>query len=218
LNPRFVWRRLVRLANFGWRWLLWLVTLPFRVLLWIWLHPRKAFQAFLEIGAVSGIAYLVYDTYFQTEATISSVASDPKNPFYLPFSVANNSHIFPIRDVKWRCIIDYLVNDKNMAVMESAVAGSGEQAEILPNGILNIDCSGFYIAPPIMEARIFIELSYKTSVFGWHLPRKPPPTEFNWYGRFANPQWIKGKSLRGRPPGVPRLIYDPKTGQILVKP
>jgi hypothetical protein len=177
---------------------------------WIWYHP---FQAFLDIGTFLGILFLAYDTYFQTEATISSVASDPKNPFYFPFSVINNSHIFPIRDVKWECRIDYVINDKHNSVMDSGVAGSGLQAEIPPNGILNIDCGGFNIPPPITEARIFIELSYNTSVwgrtslFGWQFGGKHPPTEFNWYGDAANPQWIKGKSLRKRPEELPPRLF-----------
>jgi len=207
----------LRLASIGLRALFRLVNLAFRFLLWILLHP--VFQAFLAIGTLASIVYLVYDNYFQTEATISSIASDPKDPFYFPFSVVNNSHIFSIRDVKWTCTVDYLLNeDKHVAVMDSQAAGSGLQAEILPNGVLNIDCSKYHVAPPVTEARIFIELSYNTSVFWWLLPRTPPPTEFSWYGRATSPQWIKGKSLRKEPPNLPpRLIYDHKTNQLFIK-
>ena len=214
---RFVWCRLLRLASIELRTLFLLVNLPFRFLLWILLHP--VFQAFLALGTLVSVVYLVYDNYYQREMTISSPASDPMNPFYFPFSVVNNSHVFTMRDVKWTCTIDYLVNDKYMAVMDSHTGGSGFQAILRPNDILNIDCSGYQVAPPVMEAKISIALSYKTSVLGLPLPETtPPPTEFSWYGRAANPQWIRGTSLRKEPPNLPpKLIYDPKTNQIFVK-
>jgi hypothetical protein len=205
-----------------------LATLVWQVLLWIWFHRTKIFEGILQIGAVAGIVYLVLDTYFQTEATISSTASDPKDPFYFPFSVANNSHIFSIRDVKWRCVFVYMMNDSHVAFMNDGTDGSGFQEEILPNGILNIDCNGLNpvlrIAPPIMAAKISIDLSYNTSVlrtklFSWQFHRAPPPTEFNWYGGASNPQWIKGKSLRPKPKDLPpNLRYDPKTEQFIVVP
>jgi hypothetical protein len=198
------------------RWLV-IPTIVERFVLWFFLKSKPVL-AIVNIGGLIGLAYLVADTYFQTEAAISSAASDPKDPFYFPFSVVNNSHLFSITNVKWTCKILYLINDKPTAIMDSQTGGSGFLERILPNGVLNIDCSGFTIAPTVTEASVCIELSYNTSVFGVPLPRTPPPTEFSWYGRSTNPQWIKGTSLRKPPANLPpRLRYDPKTNQIVVR-
>jgi hypothetical protein len=192
-------------------------TIVERFVLWFFLKSKPVL-VIVNIGGLIGLGYLTADTYFQTEATISSVASDPKDPFYFPFSVVNNSHLFSITNVNWTCKIIYLINDEPSAITDSQTGGSGFQARILPNGVLNIACGGFQVRPPVTEASVCIGLSYNTSVFGLPLPRTPPPTEFSWYGRSSSPQWIKGTSLRKRPANLPpRLRYDPKTNQPFVR-
>ena len=214
---------LLVLANLGWRFVWWLLRLPIRFVLWIWYYPFRAIVDLATLFGTIGLGFLIWDLYYQTEATISSAASDPKDPFYFPFILANNSHFFSIRNIKWECTIDYIINDKNNAVMDSRVAGSGFQAEILPNGVLDVGCDGFAIPPPIMDAKITIKFSYDTRIlqtllFSWEPNRVPPPTVFSWYGRSSNPQWIKGTNLRNEQANLPpRLRYDPATGQTFVK-
>ena len=215
-------------AAFAWRTTSWVLGSPFRCGLWIWHNPFKSilsiFKSILNVGAFLGAIYLVYDSYFQTEATISSVASDAQDPFYFPFVVANNSHIFSIRNVKWECKIDYVINDKYNAIRDSRIGGSGSQEEVLPNGFVDIDCDGFNIPPPITDAKISIALSYKTTVFrtpfyDLEFSRTPAPTIFSWYGRTSNPQWIKGVNKREKPSNLPpRLRFDPGTGRLLTTP
>jgi hypothetical protein len=48
---------------------------------------------------VAGFGLVMYDLVFEACATISSPASDPREPFAFPFAVTNNSHVFTLRNI-----------------------------------------------------------------------------------------------------------------------
>jgi hypothetical protein len=160
------------------------------LVLFLWCVCR-IWRPMLEVGTFAGIAYLVYDTYYQTEATISSPASDPQDVFYFPFLFTNNSHIFYLKDINWTCRIERMVTDRQGILLDNRVS-TGAQNEIQPGGSLNLSCRGFRASGKVTEATIVIETSYNTRVFGINLPRRPLPIRFTWAGGASNPQWIKG--------------------------
>jgi hypothetical protein len=159
---------------------------------WLWPASGSLYRATIEIGTFLGIAFLVYDAYFQTEATVSSVASDPQDVFYFPFSLTNNSHIFSIRHIKWGCDVEHLRSAQNATMDHVGIMGSGSEDEIPPNGTLNMFCRSVKIEQKIVEARILVLTDYYVSVFGLEFHRTPAPTRFTWLGGASNPQWIKG--------------------------
>jgi hypothetical protein len=58
------------------------------------------------------VSYLVYDRIYETGALTQSPASDPHDPFLFPFSITNMSHIFTLRDIKWRCEFPFRTYDR----------------------------------------------------------------------------------------------------------
>src|SRR5262245_21496102 len=44
------------------------------------------------------VGYLVFDRIYETSAYVFSPASDPENPWVFPFTIANNSHVFSIKN------------------------------------------------------------------------------------------------------------------------
>jgi hypothetical protein len=182
---------------------------------WIWSHRRTVATVSTIIGFLVGLAFHISDAYSKTDASLSSVASDPNDPFLIPFSAASSSHLW---NVSWTCTIDFLQNNKYILVRDGITGSdpkSPRKAEIWPNVPLNVDCTGFRLPPPFVAGRILIELSYDASVIFFPIHRAPPPTEFNLY----RGQWIKGKSLNAPPKAtMPRLQWDDKTQTVIVVP
>ena len=48
-------------------------------------HKRLVFEIASFVMTFAGFAYLIYDSVYETAATISSPASDPKNPLLFPY-------------------------------------------------------------------------------------------------------------------------------------
>jgi hypothetical protein len=149
----------------------------------------------LEVGTLVGVVYLVYDTYFQTEATVSSVASDPKNPFLYPFTLANNSHVFSLKNVQMTCRLITIVYPNNMVIEGPKLIYRATANEIPPNGVLNLRCGAVAPgAPPLSAAEIIIEANYDVPIiFGLSKSRAILPTRFTWVASASNPQWVKGE-------------------------
>jgi hypothetical protein len=162
----------------------------------------KAWKPTLEVGAFVGIAYLALDTYFQTEATVSSVASDPKDPLFFPFSITNNSHLFWLNNIKWACVFKEMrtVNGPNITFQgtNAGLAVTFEGDNLIPPGnIINISCKrALGVNSPITRLAMDIELKYSTSVFGFPIPRGPITTHFTWGADASSPQWIKGEIIK----------------------
>jgi hypothetical protein len=165
---------------------------------------RALLSAVFRIATLLSVAYLVYDRIYETSATILSPASDPQHPFLFPFSISNNSHIFPIRNVYWDC--RYLSLKTDQIISQNNQQIQGTLSEMLAGQTLNISCNPIGptsvmihspVEPKVNEAVVEIELQYDADILGvyqWH--RHPPPTKFTWFPQATNPQWIRGQFAR----------------------
>jgi hypothetical protein len=171
---------------------------------WTWTHKllvlRFLWKAFWPVATLSSVSYLVFDRIYETAATISSPASDPRDPFLFPFSIANNSHLFPIYNVQWTC--RHISTKSNVTLINVSVEWH-TQSKISPGTILNIDCNDLgprshiiHTDTPLVytEAVIDIELRYDVSIFDlFSKTIHPDPTRFTWIAQASNPQWVRGE-------------------------
>jgi hypothetical protein len=173
---------------------------------YLWGHKLKALDwaaVFFWRGVtLLGVMWLVYDRIYETDATLSVSASDPKWAFEFPFVITNASHIFAIRNVQWACGFLRVITEKNSGFENMALAHDSKSV-IEAGQVLNIDCMrGITFAegegrPILKEGVIQIRLEYDADFFGWFsLHRKPIPTTFTWHANASNPQWIKGEPAR----------------------
>jgi hypothetical protein len=166
-----------------------------RLLLWIDRHDRGVTWIFRVLTLLS-VAYLVSDRIYETGAAVSSPASDPKNPFHIPFSITNNSHLFALYNLQWTChIVDGVFG--NITVGDTLAGQSSEESKLSPGGTLNIPCDRAFVGlPPPKRLTMQIDLVYDTNILGYTLTRCPSAF-FWWTAEATNPQWIKG-DIAGR--------------------
>jgi len=88
------------------------------------------------------VGYLVFDRIYETSAFIYPAASDPQNPFIFPFTITNQSHLFPIDNLKWGCEIEYMhtVPPHEYTVANSRIVSS-TTVTLPPGASLNIRCN-----------------------------------------------------------------------------
>jgi hypothetical protein len=162
---------------------------------WIWHHRWITVEwigvLFWRGTALLGVVYLVYDRIYEAGATISSVASDPKNPLYFPFAISNNSHIFTLPHVKWTCrIVSGNIGGINF---DNVAAGfGGSVSEIAPGDALNVTCRNMIKGATLERPSVYIEVNYDTSILGYTFTRAPKMF-FTWAADASNPQWIRGE-------------------------
>ena len=127
-------------------------------------HDGVATWTFRLLTLIS-FGYLIYDRIFETAATISSVASDPNNPFYFPFSITNNSHIFTLRDIQWTCAV---VSAKaNITLTNVGIGFTDHASEIRPGDVLNISCKRAIAGlSQLTQLVMSIDVIYDTKLFG----------------------------------------------------
>ena len=174
---------------------------------WTWTHKwlilRFVGNAVWRVATLLSVSYLVFDRLYETGATVSSPSSDPRDPFLFPFSIANNSHLFPIYNVQWIC--RHISTKSNVTLTNVSFEWHTEN-NIDRGNVLNIDCNDVgprsHIihteTPPIYtEAIIDIELKYDINIFGlFSKTIHPNPTRFTWIAQASNPQWVRGEFAR----------------------
>lgn len=169
---------------------LWFFDCAIRFLL---ARKRGIVESILALMTIVAFAYLIADSIYQMEVTVSSPASEPKDPYYFPFTITNNSHIFPIRNIRWTCNIAAMKDDRGNFWGDNKIL-HGTKSEIARGGALNIFCRGFPVAGHALEGVVYVDVEYDTDIFGWFtLPRHPAVTRFTWMGAGDNPQWIRGE-------------------------
>lgn len=206
-GPRILWPAIfvLNLLSSG---LWWLGYWTKRLARWLWHHPWKVIRFFLNgffrVATLLSVAYLVYDRAFESDATISSLASDPSDPFRLPFTVTNNSHLFYIREIAWQCGVVHIETEHRNTV-DSSQAIYGTKEALPPGQTLNIDCNFFgptsriIRAPPedkVTKASISIQLAYKIDIFGIYQWIRHPRALFTYYPGITYSQWIRGAFAR----------------------
>jgi hypothetical protein len=167
-----------------------------------WLRANF-FTWLFRIFTLISVGYLVYDRFYETGALIQSPASDPLNPFLFPFSITNMSHIFTLRNIKWRCEFPFRTYDRLLPwsgspanIYQDIGMVSGTKDELSPGGVLNISCghplgnTDFF---PFQSIKVLIYMDYDTNV-PWPYPiHRSPHEQFTWIGTAEKPQWIRGQ-------------------------
>jgi hypothetical protein len=177
------------------------LLLPIRALrsifCWIWQKNELIWTWFFRLLTLMSVGYLVYDRIYETGVSISSPASDPKNPFAFPFSITNNSHIFTVEKIYWRCRFPgnrISVNPNGGTIWyENVATVGGTKSEISPGGILNISC--LEPGKPWLDYQnvtVVIEMGYKTYIFGVFPLHRDRAETFTWFVNADRPQWVRG--------------------------
>jgi hypothetical protein len=195
-SERRIWWPAIFASNLGLL-ILWAVG---RSATWVWGHKLRALDwaavFFWRSVTLLGVIWLVYDRVYETDATLSVSASDPKWAFEFPFVITNASHIFAIRNVRWTCQFMRVIWEENGGFQNLQVA-YGSTSIIDAGRVLNINCMKGFNVPnklALKEGIIRIVLEYDADFFGWYsIHRKPFPTTFTWFASASNPQWIKGE-------------------------
>jgi len=175
------------------------------ILCGLWTGLRHFANIFWRVLTLLSVGYLVYDRIYESDATISSPASDPNFAFEFPFTITNNSHVFAIRNVRWDCHALKIKYENNSSI-ENGQFIQGTAASIAAGQSLNIDCAVIGPKsrmirtpdkPRAAEAVMEIALAYDADFFGlFSLHRQPAPTLFTWFADASNPRWIKGNFAR----------------------
>ncbi len=168
------------------------------LLCWIWNDKALVVTWLLRITTVISFSYLIYDRIYETGVTISAAASDPKNPFYFPFAIINNSHIFEIMHIKYNCGIENLKTNNNFSLSRVGFVVSNEFPRLDAGGILNISCKralGFGNGVSVVSAVAVISVDYETNIFSLYSLKRHQEMKFTWAADTSNPQWIRGEMV-----------------------
>jgi len=172
-------------------------------LLSLWKNPWKSLKTtvniFFRIATLMSVGYLVFDRLYETSATVSSIVSDPKDPFRLPFTITNSSHIFTIRNISWTCRA-IRIEGGHKFLGETRLL-SGTTNELAPGKGVNFSCnvagrqnSAINIDNLTIERAVLeIGFTYDADIFGWLWKREPTPTRFTWEPSSTSSQWLKGE-------------------------
>jgi hypothetical protein len=174
----------------------------------IWYDKPLTLAWFFRALTLLSVGYLLFDRLYETDATISLVASDPSDPFKFPFSVNNNSHIFTFENVRWSCILLSVhaeAGSEHVNITNSTLLSRGTKISIAPGHNLNVKCDmlsptasflrtrtvqGFHFKDAIIE----ISAEYEVSILGlYNWTRNPVATKFTWITDVSNPQWVRGE-------------------------
>jgi hypothetical protein len=164
------------------------------------LHNRRQTAKLLwgglwRLATAASVGYLVFDRLYETSATISVPASDPRDPFMFPFVISNSSHLFALHNIRWLCDIDDLaVNGKRIIGARVGLLAQEPPHDIPPGAVLNASCRDRVKMPAgrITTLTVDIELAYDVDIALWTWNKHPPPAYFHWYPDASNPQWIRG--------------------------
>jgi hypothetical protein len=169
------------------------------VVKWVWFDKSQLVTGIFRGLAVLGVGYLLYDRLYETALTVSAAASDPKDAFKYPFSINNNSHLFSVSGLQWRCLIISIKSEH--LNMTNGVIGFGTNSSIQAGQNLNITCDPSTMIrseqrPEFTTAIIQIALSHAVHILWYNLHVAPNPTPFTWIGTASNPQWVRGYYAR----------------------
>jgi hypothetical protein len=161
---------------------------------WIWKHRDPVATWVFRIITLLSFVYLVFDRIDETGVTISSSDSDPKQPFFYPFSISNNSRIFTLRNIKWKCVVDEMIDANDHAIEIDKII-NGKKHHISPGDAFNIYCR--FPTPDqsvqIRHLSMHIDLYYDTNLLWIKTLRRNPITRFTWSAAASNPRWIRGE-------------------------
>jgi len=166
------------------------------ILLWLWLDKGQIFTWIFRLAALASISYLVSDRFYETGIVISVSSSDPKQPFYFPFSLTNNSHIFAMHNIKHNCFVDDLELPGGGGLKNIGISFQGESSKLEPGDIVNVSCRrALNVANGVVPTKVVIHIvvDYDMSVLWFFTLHRDIAMKFTWGGDASNPQWIRGE-------------------------
>lgn len=179
---------------------------PRSLLVRIWNGFKKIYLLIMTVGAIASTSLLYLDIYQKSIPEIHLQESNSTSPFVdVPFTITNNSPIFPMHIVGIDCSPDNI-----------AVSGPGTNARLIGrghfmdqrditigrNGRVDFTCSAigqsghnfinFSPKGHVTEDHIFMRVQFKWLwIFTWDSPE----SEFTWYTNTTMPHWIEGKII-----------------------
>ena len=147
------------------------------------------------LGAIASILVVVGATYdaLRGPDIVPDTLPDVSSPFALPFSVENNSFIFPMAKARLFCGIDTVEFSQGTKIANMIVIGDPETT-IPQRQTVGFRCplgdshghNIFGVHPPNSHMH---RVKYQTL----YIPRESEPIEFTWSTKVNPPRWIKGK-------------------------
>jgi hypothetical protein len=158
---------------------------------------RRRFVRFvLRPATYLSLAYLLYNSLYQTGASVAVAFSDPRFPLASPFQVTNNSNLYNMKNASLSC----RVGELNFGQVEwkGGTFIAYNKPQLIPIGeTLNFFCRVLDVVGPSLRegSTIEIVLQYDINILGipwisWHL--HPNPSLFTWVTGRGVSQWVKG--------------------------
>jgi hypothetical protein len=151
----------------------------------------------LDVGTFVGIAYLVWDSLYQTTIGLSFVYSDAATGLENPIAIQNKSNIFSIRNISWQCHVQDATYERNNRLI-NVIVELGGTSLIEPGRSINISCQkkGGFQAVKIADAKLIsahitMNVTYDADFFGLWQYRRRISVPFTWIDTIAQPQWVQ---------------------------
>lgn len=113
--------------------------------------------------------------------------SDPASPFVFPFSVTNESWIFPMKDIDWRCSVEHM-QAEGVTLDKVSIGMMDMHPSIGAGDIVNYSCP--VMNPGVPVSSLTMDVSIKYTFLGiWRRVQTQP---FIWIVDNQQSKWIKG--------------------------
>jgi hypothetical protein len=174
---------------------MWFIFQHFRIIRHLF-HERIITWVF-RLFTLLSFYYLVYDRFYETTGSISVTGADPADPYRFPFAFTNQSHMFTLKTISWKCNIIRTEYEGDIIFANVKVVGHGIAQELQTGGVINITCrTPAEVNQNMIGGVIEIETDYYVSVLGlFELHRTPKAVKFTWITSATEErsQWIKGE-------------------------
>jgi hypothetical protein len=162
-------------------------------------HIWGAIEKLAVVLSFVGVAYLVYDSLYQTNVTMSFVYSDAGSGLDNPVAIQNRSNLFSVKNIRWTCQIHRAEFERNNVIGDASFEFPTISV-IEPGRIVNVACNSKRQGPTIitfgtsklLSANIVMHLSYDAEIFGIFSLHRQVSTPFTWIGNIGQPQWVQG--------------------------
>lgn len=156
-----------------------------------WKVAKPVGATIAAIVGLSGSLAGIWGPFWPTRPYIHPAGTDPGSPFSLPFTVANRSVLFPLKNARVSCIISR-VDIYKEAMMKNITLYVKEEKSIPPGSYLDFRCRIEVPSYSVSSAVIRIRVSYDIRFLGvniWHSDFESP--KFTWARTSLGGTWIQ---------------------------
>lgn len=140
----------------------------------------KVVALFALVGVIQSIDFCL-SMYADTIPEVQAPGPND-SPFALPFTVKNNSHFLPMRDVQWECGSDLIAEGYETRLPISGFRIAGDPPTLIePRQRVAFRCAVVaqkdvqpVIRPIIHYRTLWIERAYAAQTFTWYPNANPP--------------------------------------------